>query len=101
MALPEWSLKATNEMRVIGDTLLRISRKLHEQTHKLEVAVEGKYASDGGEPRVRLLSESLNMSRIADLELGRLNQAMQRLLLTVQGQANGDAQAASRVIFDR
>src|SRR5437764_7651360 len=78
--------KASNELRLIGEALMRISRVLHEHTRKLELAVEGTYAGEGGDPRIRLLSDSLRVSRTADLELGRLNQAAQRVLLTLQEQ---------------
>src|SRR5579883_1596435 len=61
---------------------------LHEHTRKLEVAVEGTYAGESGDPRVRLLNESLRISRTADLELGRLNQNAQRVLLTFQERLN-------------
>lgn len=82
--------KASKDLRFIGDTLLRISREIHEHTHKLEVAVEGTYANESGEPRVRLLNEALNVSRKADLELGRINQKAQGVLLTLQEQlSNG------------
>lgn len=65
---------------------MRISRLLHEHTRKLEVAVEGTYAGEVGDPRVRLLSDSLRISRTTDLELGRLNQAAQRILQSLQEQ---------------
>src|SRR6202011_3918890 len=80
----EW--KSTSELRALGNALLRISQMLHDHTRKLEVAVEGTYAGDSGDPRVRLLSDSLRVSRTADLELGRLNQAGQRVLNTIQEQ---------------
>src|SRR5579863_725493 len=81
---PEW--KTTSELRALGDALLRISRMLHDHTRKLEVAVEGTFAGESGDPRVRLLSDSLRVSRTADLELGRLNQTGQRVLTTIQEQ---------------
>ena len=81
---PEW--KTTSELRALGEALQRISRLLHDHTRKLEVAVEGTYAGESGDPRVRLLSDSLRVSRTADLELGRLNQAGQRVLTTIQEQ---------------
>src|SRR6266702_7037185 len=80
---------------MIGDKLVRISRSLHEHTHKLEVAVEATYASERSDPRVRLLSDTLHISRLADLELGRLNQSIQRVLTLLQGQNGGEAQAES------
>jgi adenylate cyclase len=66
---------------------MRISRGLHEHTQKLERAVEGTYAKEGGDPRIRLLSDSLHLSRLADLELGRLSQSLQRVLQLLQEQA--------------
>src|SRR2546421_9424911 len=90
---PDEAWKVNNDLRVIGDTLVRISRSLHEHTHKLEVAVEATFASERGDPLVRLLSDTLHISRLADLELGRLNQSIQRVLTLLQGQAGGEAQA--------
>ncbi len=84
--------KANNDLRAIGDTLVRISRTLHEQTYKLEIAVEGKYASDSSDPRIRLLSDTLHVSRLADLELGRLNQAIQRVLRVLPAKAGQGTQ---------
>src|SRR2546421_659645 len=83
---PDPSWKANSDLRSLGEALMRISRLLHEHTRKLEVAVEGTYAGESGDPRVRLLSDSLRISRTADLELGRLNQGAQRVLLTLQEQ---------------
>jgi adenylate cyclase len=84
-----------NDLRSLGDALIRISRLLHEHTRKLEVAVEGTYAGEIGDPRVRLLSDALRISRTTDLELGRLNQAAQRILQSVQEQPEQPKQATS------
>src|SRR2546430_7356012 len=86
--------KASNELRLIGEALMRISRMLHEHTRKLEVAVEGTYAGESGDPRVRLLSDSLRVSRTADPELGRLNQNAQRVLLSFQDRLNRATQSS-------
>ncbi len=94
-ASPDWLWKTGSDLRSIGETLMRISRTLHEHSHQLEVAVEGRYANDGGDPRVRLLTESLHVSRMADLELGRINQTIQRLLSTVPN-GNGSGALAAR-----
>ncbi len=83
---PDPAPKTSSDLRFIGETLQRISHVLHEHTHKLEQAVEGTYASEGGDPRVKLLADALNVSRSADLELGRVNQATRRVLLTLQEQ---------------
>jgi class 3 adenylate cyclase len=56
---------------------------LHEHTSKLEVAVEGTYAGESADPRVRLLSDSLRVSRTADLELSRLNESAKRVILAL------------------
>lgn len=97
--LPGNANNASNELRAISDSLRTISRNLHEHTRKLEVAVEGKYANDGSDPRVRLLSDALHVSRVADLELGRLSQNIQRISQTLQGQLN--APGASQATFAR
>jgi hypothetical protein len=81
---PEW--RTMSELRAIGEALQRLSRLLHDHARRLEAAVEGTYAGDSGDPRVRLLGESLRVSRTADLELGRLTQAGQRVLATLQEQ---------------
>ena len=91
--------KASNDLQKVSASLRNISRTLHEYTHKLEVAVEGRYASEVGDPRVRLLSEALNVSRVADIELGRLSQTIQRVLQTLQGKVDGGA--VSQATFER
>lgn len=85
-ATPDPASKANNDLRALGEALMRISRMLHEHTRNLEVAVEGTYAGQAGDQRVQLLSESLRVCRTADLELGRLNLAGQRILLSLQEQ---------------
>jgi adenylate cyclase len=91
---PDPTLKASKDLHFIGDTLLRISRALHEQTRTLETAVEGRYASERGDPRVQLLSDALSVSRSADLELGRVNLAAKRVLLALQEQFGTGQQAS-------
>ncbi|HYX50647.1 MAG TPA: hypothetical protein VE843_12940, partial [Ktedonobacteraceae bacterium] len=83
---PDSSLNAENELRSLGDSLMRISRILHEHTRKLEVAVEGTYAGQAGDERVRLLGDSLRVCRTADLELSRFNQAGQRVINSLRQQ---------------
>src|SRR6266516_4652388 len=95
-ATPDPASKANNDLRAFGETLMRISRLLHEHTRKLEAAVEGTYASQAGDHRVQLLSDSLNVCRTADLELSRLNLAEQRIFLSLQEQlAQAKASPAS------
>ena len=94
------SIKNTNDdVRMISDTLLRVSRSLHEHTRKLEVAVEGKYVNESGDPRVRLLSDALHVSQSADIELGRIRQAMQRVFQTLPDQ--GSIPPSSTEVSDR
>jgi adenylate cyclase len=83
---PDPTSKTHNDLRALGEALMRISRILHEHSRKLEVAVEGTYAGQSGDPRIQLLNDSLRISRTADLELGRLNQTAQRLILALQEQ---------------
>ena len=83
---PDPGLNADNDLRSLGDALMRISRMLQEHTHKLEVAVEGTYVGQASDDRVRLLSDSLRVCRSADLELGRLSQALQRVLNSLREQ---------------
>ena len=91
---PDSTLKTSNDLHFIGETLVRISRALHEQTLKLETAVEGTYASERGDSRVQLLSDALSVNRTADLELGRVNLAAKRVLLALQEQFGTGQQAS-------
>lgn len=93
--VPDPAGRTNGDLRLLGDALVRIARMLHEHTRKLEVAVEGTYAGDIGDPRTRLLNESLRVSRTADLELGRLNQIAQRMLLSLQEQPSSAFPAVS------
>jgi adenylate cyclase len=66
------------------------------------VAVEATYAGERSDPRIRLLTDALHIGRLADLELGRLNQSIQRVLTLLQGQVGEEAQAApSLTPFER
>ena len=83
---PDPTPKTHNDLRSLSEALMRIAHMLHEHTRKLEVAVEGTYAGQGSDPRIQLLSDSLRVSRTADLELGRRSQDAQRLILALQEQ---------------
>ncbi len=83
---PDPGLNADNDLRSLGDALMRISRILHEHTRKLEVAVEGTYAGQASDDRVRLLSDSLRVCRTADLELSRFSQTGQRVINSLREQ---------------
>jgi adenylate cyclase len=84
--MPDPGLNADNDLRSLGDALMRIARILHEHTRKLEVAVEGTYVGQASDDRVRLLSDSLRVCRTADLELGRLSQMGQRVIYSLREQ---------------
>lgn len=90
---PDPSWEASRDLRSLGDALLSISRTLHEHSRKLEVAFEGTYAGEKGDPRVQLLGESLRICRNSDLELGRITQQTQRILLSLQQQMERFAQS--------
>ncbi len=95
--MPDSAWKANNDLRAVSEKLLFISRKLHELTSKLEGAVEGTYVTENGDPRIRLLTESLLVSRDADQDLGRLTQILQRVVRTV----SGDGDSSSAPSFER
>jgi adenylate cyclase len=101
---PEGIGRANQELRAMSEIMMRISRTLHEHTHNLEVAVEGRYINETEDPRVRLLTESLYLSRRADLELTRLHLSLQRALAALPGNAqNGASNAAqspAQSVFD-
>jgi adenylate cyclase len=82
--------KVSNDLRSVGEKITHISRLLHEHTHKLEVAVEGTYANDNSDTRVRLLADTLNMSRRADMELGYLSRSLHSVLQTLQSQSSSE-----------
>ncbi len=84
----DWITKTSKDLQRIGSSLVSISHRLHELTPKLEVAVEGRYANDAGDPRVQLLSEALHVSRRADLELGRINEKFVAITQDWQNQAS-------------
>src|SRR5438876_5058147 len=94
-----------NDLRLIGEKLLSISRHLHEHARKLEIAVEGRYGKEMDNPRVALLNESLNISRFADLELSKLDRSLQSLALKLQTQPlpllNGGSHPVPSLKFER
>lgn len=92
---PDSAWEASRDLRSLGESLMRISRTLHEHARKLERAVEGTYAGEHGDPRVRLLSDSLRICRMSDLELGRINQAAQRTLRSFQEELDRLSQSLS------
>ena len=90
---PDSAWEASRDLSSLGKSLLNISRMLHEHARKLEVAVEGTYASESSDPRVQLLGDALRVCRTSDLELGRLNQTAQRTLRILREQLDRPSQA--------
>jgi len=80
----DWATNTGNELRKMEKGLQYISRLLHEHNRTLEVAVEGKYASEMSDPRVRLLGDALYVSHLVDQQLAQLNLDMQRILQSLQ-----------------
>ena len=91
---PDTTRKASNDLRSVGDSLLRLSRMLHEITPRLEHAVEGT-ANDLADPHVKLLNDALNVSRIADLELGRLHHSLRHITGNLQRPATQAEKAST------
>jgi PAS domain S-box-containing protein len=77
LTISDWTTKINQEMRAISDSIQLIARTVHDHAQKLEVAVEGRKITQ--ESALRLLSDSLNLSRRTDTELGRLNRLLQRI----------------------
>jgi len=80
----DWATNTGNELRKMEKGLQYISRLLHEHHRTLEVAVEGKDASEVSDPRVRLLGDALYVSHLVDQQLAQLNMDMQRILQSLQ-----------------
>ncbi len=76
--------KALNDVKSIAAALTGISEALHAITKELEIAVEGRYASDQGDPRVQLLAETLHVARAGDLRLAQIGERLRQLDQTVQ-----------------
>ncbi len=89
----------SSDLRIIGEALVRIARSLHEHTRQLEIAVEGRYAGELDNPRVALLNDSLNVSRAADMELGKLNQSLRSVAQRLQMSTPTNGSATSK--FER
>ena len=71
--------RAQRDVRAVVEGLASMAAALHEHPRRLERAVEGTYAGDTGDPRVRLLAETLEIARRADLRLAQLGDSLRRL----------------------
>jgi class 3 adenylate cyclase/PAS domain-containing protein len=84
--------RAQDEISDLTAGLGEIAAALHTHTRVLEQAVEGRYAGEPGEPRVRLLAETLALARRADLRLARAGARVRGLRESAQ--ASSEAAAA-------
>lgn len=87
----DWVSKTGRDMLKMEKGLQSISRLLHEHKRALEVAVEGKYASQMSDPRVRLLGDALYVSQLVDQQLSQLNLDMQRLIQNWQASSHSES----------
>jgi PAS domain S-box-containing protein len=85
---PDWIAKVSNDLRRVSESLISISRRLHEYTRKLGDAVEGRFAPEASDPRVRLLNEALQISNMADLQLSRIGVELIRITEDWQNQSS-------------
>jgi adenylate cyclase len=76
----DWVMKTGRDLLKMEKGLQYISRLLHEHKRTLEIAVEGKYASQMSDPRVRLLGDALYINHLVDQQLAQLNLDMQRIV---------------------
>jgi adenylate cyclase len=72
------------EIAAVARNLAEVAATLHNHAAALEQAVEGSFARDPGDPRTKMLSQSLTVAREADLQLARLGGALQRLGASAQ-----------------
>jgi PAS domain S-box-containing protein len=70
---------AQRDVRDVAAGVATMAAALHEHTRRLEQAVEGTYAGDASDPRVRLLAETLEIARRADLRLAQLGDGLRRV----------------------
>lgn len=81
--------RAQQDLGAVAVDLAQMAAALHEQTRRLERAVEGEFAGDPADPRVRLLAETLEVARRADLRLAQLGAALSRLRSAVEASQAG------------
>lgn len=84
--------RARQDVSSVAQGLEAIARALHGHVKSLEQFVEGPYGADAGDPRTRMMTQTLHLTRQADLELARQGHALRRLGASVQvAQATLDA----------
>jgi hypothetical protein len=84
--------RAQADVSTFARSVAEIAATLHDHAARLERFVEGSFSTDLADPRTRLLSQSLEIARQADLHLARLGDMVRRLTASVQlAQSNLDA----------
>jgi class 3 adenylate cyclase/PAS domain-containing protein len=78
--LNDWLTKTGRDLLKMQKRLESISRLLHGHKRTLEIAVEGKYASQMSDPRVHLLGDALYVSHLVDQHLSQLNLDVLRII---------------------
>jgi PAS domain S-box-containing protein len=91
----DWVTKTGRDLLKMEQRLQSISRLLHGHKRTLEIAVEGKYACQMSDPRVRLLGDALYVSQLVDQHLSQLNLDVQRILQKWREFPQGDAPSQS------
>jgi PAS domain S-box-containing protein len=84
--------RAQQDVTSIAFGLAEIAAAMHRHVRELERAVEGQFSTNLADPRTQLLSQSLAVTRQADLRLAQLDASLRRLGASVQSaQSNVDA----------
>jgi adenylate cyclase len=84
--------RAQRDVSALAGSLAELAAQFHEHTRHLEQFVEGSFSTDLADPRTRLLSHSLELTRQADLRLARLGETLRHLMASVHSaQSNLDA----------
>ena len=84
--------RAQRDVSALAGSLAEMATQLHEHAKHLEQFVEGSFSTDLADPRTRLLSRSLELTRQADLRLARLGDTLRHLTESVRAaQSNLDA----------
>jgi len=90
-AIDDAQVRAGEQLRVVSQGLHEVAALLHQQARTLEHAVEGVFAGDVGDPRTRLLAETLSVSRRADLRLAQLSQVLNNAVRIIMDTRNESA----------
>lgn len=92
---PEQAAQAARAVRAVQDRaqrdvehivrgLAEVAAAMHRQARELEDVVEGQFSADLSDPRMRLITRSLEVAQQSDLRLAQLEIMLHRLSATVQ-----------------